>query len=742
GEWNATVLQQVKARAIIHLLPEQKIAPSLATGQFPVSSMRGGGLIDLWISFPRSVKPETVVQELQRQNIQVIPTAYTSYRIIAVRLEKERLQELAALPFVEYVQPAPGEDVELNNKSQALTRANVLQSSLPGGRNLHGEGVVIGIGDNGTPLLHVDFTGRLINRAAMISGAHGMHVAGIVGGGGIIQEKFAGYASKSTLLPQSFSNVLANAAVYVQDHRMVITNNSYGNIVDDCRSFGVYDLYSRVMDEMSLALPHLQNVFASGNSGNTPCAPYAAGFHTVLGGYQSSKNLLMVGSVTELGMITNSSSRGPVSDGRIKPEIMAQGGVVYSTYPTNTYWYNSGTSMASPAVSGGLALLYERYRQLHGNADPINGLMKALLCNGATDSGNPGPDYKYGFGQMNLLRSIKMLENNNYIEATVNPAATNSHTLTIPGGANIAQLKVMLYWNDLPAAVLASQTLVNDLDLTVETPSATTQLPFILDTVPANLNSVAMTGPDHLNNIEQVVINNPVPGTYTFNVKGTTIPLSAQAGYFLVFDTIPVSATLTYPIGGERLSAGDSIYINWDAYGNTSSDFTLEYSTDGGASWPVTIANNISAGQRLNKWFVPPGSTTQARIRLTQNASGLQSTSADFTVLGTPVVTLAAVQCEGYISFDWTSVADATDYEVMLLRGSDMVSIGTTTATSYTISGLSKDSTYWFSVRPRLNGNPGRRAAAISYQPSSGTCAGSISDGDLKMDAVLLPVKS
>ena len=70
--------------------------------------------------------------------------------------------------------------------------------------------------------------------------------------------------------------------------------------------------------------------------------------------------------------------------------------------------------MSSPGVAGGLALLYQRYRQLNGNADPKNGLMKALLCNGATDNGNAGPDYRYGFGWMNLLRSVKMLENGNY----------------------------------------------------------------------------------------------------------------------------------------------------------------------------------------------------------------------------------------------------------------------------------------------------------------------------------------
>lgn len=742
GVLTQELLQRVKARAIVELAPEQKMTLPLVTGNIPAAALKSPGMVDVWISYPRTMTYEEVVQALQSHQMDILPTPYNAYRIIAVRVVKEKLKELAALPFVEYVQPAPGGDVELNNKSRALSRANVLQSALPGGRNLQGEGVTIGVGDNGNPLQHIDFTGRLINRAAISTGDHGTHVTGIVGGAGIVQEKLSGYAPKGTIISQEFSSILAYAPAYVQDHNMVITNNSYGNVVGDCQAFGVYDLYSRILDEMSLAYPHLQNVFAAGNNGATVCAPYPPNFHNVLGAYQSAKNVVSVGSQTELGVVTAGSSKGPVNDGRIKPEIIAQGASVYSTIPTNAYGRMSGTSMAAPAVSGGLALLYQRYRQLHANADPVNGLMKALLCNGATDTGNPGPDYSYGFGQMNLLRSVKMLDNNNYIESTVNAAATNTHLITIPAGSNIAQLKVMLYWNDAPAAMLASQTLINDLDLEVVDPASATHLPYLLDTVPANVGNNATRGVDHFNNIEQVVIDNPGPGTYTFRVKGTNIPLSSQYGYFLVYDTLPVSATLMYPGGGEHFIAGDSLYISWDAYGNPGNDFSLQYSTDGGTSWPVTIATNIAAGQRQFKWFIPAGSTDQAKVKLVHNGTGLESTSANFTVVGMPVVTLASVQCEGYIAINWSAIADATDYEVMMLRGTEMVPVATTTATTYTFSGLSKDTVYWVSVRARINGNPGRRANAISRQPNSGTCAGTISDNDLKIDAVLLPVVS
>ena len=72
---------------------------------------------------------------------------------------------------------------------------------------------------------------------------------------------------KQQLLPKIHPNILAYSPVYVQDHGMVITNNSYGVITDDCNTFGVYDLVSRIMDLQTFQMPNLQHVFAAGNSG-------------------------------------------------------------------------------------------------------------------------------------------------------------------------------------------------------------------------------------------------------------------------------------------------------------------------------------------------------------------------------------------------------------------------------------------------------------------------------------------
>ncbi|MFM2139735.1 MAG: hypothetical protein RJA57_2042, partial [Bacteroidota bacterium] len=242
GTLDSALLQALDVRAVLPLLPQQKIQPELANGFVPPHAIPAVGSVDLWVQLFPSFGYAESVQQLRQLNVQVLHELFRGYDIVAVRLNAARLNELADLPYVQYLQPIPGPDQELNNRSIGLSRANVLRSSLSGQRNLRGSGVVVGVGDNANPMNHVDFTGRLINRSGAASGSHGLHVSGTVLGGGIIDERTEGYAPKATLIKQYFSGILINTPAYIQDYGMVITNNSYGNIVE-CASFGTYTLY-------------------------------------------------------------------------------------------------------------------------------------------------------------------------------------------------------------------------------------------------------------------------------------------------------------------------------------------------------------------------------------------------------------------------------------------------------------------------------------------------------------------
>ncbi|GAC1708834.1 MAG: hypothetical protein NVS9B7_26240 [Flavisolibacter sp.] len=740
GFISLNVLRQAGANAFIQLAPEQKMEPRLAKGLLPSWAIKIAGTIDVSISFPKTFTAHEVMADLKKLNFDIQSASFQQYRILSLRISIGRLRELAALPYVEYVQPTHPADQPLNHGSRNASRANILNALISnGGKGLNGEGVTVGIGDNADVQEQPDFAGRLIDRAVAPFAGHGTHTTGTMTGAGNLDENYRGFAPKSTIVSQAFNGILDNAATYVSDYNMVVTNNSYGNVID-CSYYGTYDLYSRVMDQMAFDLPHLQNVFATGNSGNNTCAPYLLGYGTVLGSYQSAKNVISVGATTDSGLLGYYSSRGPVKDGRTKPEITAKGYGVISDWPISTYHSLDGTSQAAPAVSGGIALLYQRYRQLNGGADPENALIKAIICNGASDKGNPGPDFSFGYGFLNLSRSVDMVEKHHYFISTLSNGQANTHSISIPN--NTAQVKIMLYWNDPAASLISSRTLVNDLDLKVTDPSSTSFLPFVLDTLSSNVGLNATNGMDHINNMEQVVINNPMAGNYSINVLGTAIAQNPQQQYIIVYDLIDSGINISAPGYGESLEPTNTtggMVITWDAYGLSPGNCTLEFSADNGATWS-TIQTGVNINRNYYSWIVPNIPTTKAFIRITKNITGESAISKAFTILDRPIVSLDSVQCEGYINIKWTPVIGATDYEIMMLKGDDMKSIATTSSNAYVISGLSKDTVYWFTVRARLNGTPGKRGGALFRQPNSGTCIGSISDNDLKVDSIVSPI--
>ena len=729
------------------LEPLHKMMPSLAAGKIPDHARSGQSQVQLLMATHPGISIGETRALLQQAGFQPDASPGNAFGVYAITCPTSQVKALAALPFVAFVQTIPPPDKILNQSSRAVAGAGALRAAVAdGGRGLTGAGVTVGVGDDADPSRHPDLYDRIINHTPGIVNDHGAHTTGTVAGAGILLPQRAGFAPKASIVSQWFSGIWQNAGTYVRDYNMVLTNNSYGNIMGDCEMAGTYDLSSSLLDQQAFSYPQLLHVFASGNDGEYTCAPYPFHYATVLSGMQSAKNTITVGRTDYIQFASSSSSTGPVKDGRIKPEIVALGEAIMSTtgnYSINSAYFGAwGTSMAAPAVTGGLALLYERYRQLHGNSNPDGALMKALLLNGARDIGTPGPDYRHGFGMLHLSNSLRMLEATHYRLGAITQGATQDTVIAVPAGTH--QLKVMLYWHDPAASPVAAKTLINDLDLQVITPGGSTVYPLVLNAGAGSVTNAATQGTDHVNNIEQVVINTPVAGNYTIRVRGYDVLVNSPQQYAVAFDALPQGIHILTPAAGETWTPnGPSIPITLDYHGNNTGTFKLEYSYDGGSTWNL-IADNQDNALRFYNWPPPATINTTSRIKITNNSTGETAISEMFSLMSNPTASLApdAQQCEGYIKINWNTVTGADGYEIIMKQGAEMVPIAqvSNSTLSYTAGGLSKDSVYYLSVRTIKNGKVSRWSTPVERQPNTGSCTGSISDGDLKADAILSPV--
>lgn len=690
--------------------------------------------IELSILFIDGTTGEEASALIAQYGAVVINDRLVSMGYAGIRMPKNNVLKLVHSHIISYVSEYR-EDVPLDVDANEVTRGQVAGAPVnKGGYGLLGNGITIGIGDNVSGIFHVDMMDRIINFNPAGYTNHGVHINGIAGGAGIVDPKGIGMAPAARFTNHFFSDVLDRTPEISDLYNVIATNNSYSAIQGSCENAGIYNILSVGLDKLCNSYSTVLQVFAAANNGLQDCSPYPQGFATVTGGYQPAKNNIVVASTDKLYVNAKNSSRGPVRDGRLKPEISAVGKDVNSTTRRDEYLVASGTSMACPQVAGAAALLAERMKQINGTTKPRADLLKTLLINGATDIGIPGPDFRFGFGFLNVERSLIMLDSNRYITDVVSNGTQNTHTINVP--PNTSKLKVLLCWHDVAASPMAAKVLVNDIDIEVTEPGSAVHKPLVLDPAPANINNPAVEKEDRLNNSEQVVIENPFAGNYTITVKGFNVPSGTQQ-YVVAYDFLPTGIALKFPLEGSQAKSEDSMYVYWDAT-KGSDAFTLEYSDNDGNTWNL-IDNNIPAEQYYYKWQIPANiNSGKCRLRLSRNNE--QSTSGQFVINKQPDVQLSTVQCPGYIQIEWGAIPNASAYEVLRKVGPIMAVVDTAVNTNYTFSGLSPDTTYYVAVNPIIDGMSGYRNVAVSRRPNDGDCSGSISDGDLMIQEITSPL--
>ncbi len=521
-----------------------------------------------------------------------------------------------------------------NVNAAISSAADLVRSTAP--YNVNGSGWTFGLWEvGGIPLLtHQEFgvpTKVTSRDGSTYPTDHATHVGATLAGLGI-NPLLRGMAPGALIDAYSATNDIsemtaAGAAYAGEPDKLYISNHSYGYrlgwygsywlgaFVDDGdpsndveEYFGRYNSTTATTDGLLFNLPYLLSFQSSGNSRSDgpPAAggswshssgtytydpaQHPAGNGVYKLGYDTmdytkvAKNIITVGAANDAvsggvrnitaGSISYFSSTGPADDGRIKPDIVANGVSLLSagSWGDTDAITMSGTSMSSPNAAGSAMLLADLYSRKFPGQKMRASTLKALIIHTADDVGNPGPDYIYGWGYMNtkaaadqILRQAENPGYNGVIEEAVStgePADTYSFRWN---GSD--PIRVTLCWTDPPGTSVdahddRARDLVNDLNVSVSGPGGTVHLPFVMpyvgDWSPAKLGAYAVTGVNTVDNVEQVFVPTPpAPGLYTITVNHAGSLTGGQQAYSLIIsgqttDDLAVSPGGSFVASGQR----------------------------------------------------------------------------------------------------------------------------------------------------------------------------------------------
>ncbi len=281
-------------------------------------------------------------------------------------------------------------------------------------RSIAGRDIVIGVLDTGVWGGHQELSGRVlagydfVHRKALAAGAnsddnlHGTHVSGIIAanaGSGYM----TGVAPNAYILPvkvldasgSGYLTDIASGLDYSRAQGARVVNMSLG------WSGSAYLPVQQAL-QRSVSANQVVVVAAGNESAANPSWParYAS---------QSWANgqIIAVGAVDANNKLASFSNMA--GDAR-NFYLVAPGVNILSTIPPNiaglsgsTPWYAylSGTSMATPYVSGAVALIESHWPQLKASQ------VASILFTTATDLGAPGIDAVYGRGLVNVEKAMQ-----------------------------------------------------------------------------------------------------------------------------------------------------------------------------------------------------------------------------------------------------------------------------------------------------------------------------------------------
>jgi len=549
-----------------------------------------------------------------------------------------------------------------NNENSAKTiSANKVHPSGGSGYNLTGSGITLGIWDAGAVRsTHQEFNNSGVSRITKKDGAsnhdHSTHCGGtMIAKGATSGAKGMSYTSSIHSYDWNSDN--SEMALAASNDNIKVSNHSYGHVsgwyynyfsdglwawfgdINDSQNedswFGYYSSYAQDWDNIAVNAPHYLICKSAGNDrsdfpGGTVNHWYYSGAWVTGSIYRPSdggttgydcmedqacaKNIITVAAVNDITtgwtkasdvVMSSFSNWGPCDDGRIKPDISANGISLYSSLASsdNAYGSYSGTSMSTPSVAGAIGLLLEHQNNLNGSSSPLlSSTIKGLIIHTANEAGsNEGPDYSFGWGLMNTDNAVKLMTSNNnlpndfYIqENNLSNGATSTFKTYSAGSTPI---KVTICWTDpagtpVTSNILdnATKMLVNDLDIRLSM-NGNTYYPYVLDK--NNPSNAATKADNSIDNVEQIYIASPQAGEYslTVNHKGT---LNSTQKYSLIISGLDdFSITLLTPFDNETQIVTNP-RLTWKELAGIES-YSLQVATD------VNFNNIIHNATKIQK---------------------------------------------------------------------------------------------------------------------------------------------
>jgi len=389
------------------------------------------------------------------------------------------------------------------------------------------------------------------------------------------------------------------------------------------------------------------------------------------------------------------------------------------------YDVRCGTSMSAPAVTGIGALLIQDYRAQYPQLPEMrNSTLKALLAHSARDLESPGPDYQTGYGAVQADAAVDLLRSGAFAEPEVTQGQSYSVIAIVSAGT--PELKVTVAWDDAPATPNVIPSLVNDLDLTLVSPSGQTFFPWTLGGIAAPAAPAERTKLNKADNIEQVLVENPEPGAWLISVVGAVLPAGPQV--FSITSSEPLQGCSDkgivsldrslYACGGQALVTVIDCGLNTDPAQNdvalisvssTSNPagvpvFVTETSPDDGVFvGSVTLSQSPSGSELL----VADGDTISAVYDDADDGSGAPAqalTQADLdcqapSVSNVVIGDIGPNSATVFFETDEPTIAQVNSGIVCMVPDLTAPGSGATTSHQVSLTGLSDATEYFLTIQ-------------------------------------------